>query len=81
MLWSKYWMGTVPLLVLALAITMLTNWLLQAGAFMMAVSLGTIVLYTLAVERAGARPSASSTPSSAPRTRPRSPPASAAWST
>jgi ABC-2 type transport system permease protein len=48
MLWSKYWTGTVPLLILALAITTLTNWLLQAGAFMMAVSLVTIMLYTLA---------------------------------
>lgn len=48
MLWSKYWTGTVPLLVLAMAITVLTNWLLQAGAFMMAVSVGTILLYTLA---------------------------------
>ena len=48
MLWSKYWTGTVPLLVLALAITLLTNWLLRAGPFMMAVSLGTILLYTLA---------------------------------
>jgi len=48
MLWSKYWTGTVPLLVLALVITVLTNWLLQAGAFMMAVSVGTILLYTLA---------------------------------
>ncbi len=49
LLWSKYWIGTVPLLVLALAITLLTNSLLQVSAFMMAVSLGTIVLYTLAV--------------------------------
>jgi ABC-2 type transport system permease protein len=49
MLWSKYWTGTVPLLVLAMVITTLTNWLLQAGPFMMAVSLGTILLYTLAV--------------------------------
>ena len=49
MLWSKYWTGTVPLLVLALVITVFTNWLLQAGVFMMAVSVGTIVLYTLAV--------------------------------
>jgi ABC-2 type transport system permease protein len=49
LLWSKYWMGTVPLLVLALAITVLTNSLLQVSPFMMAVSLGTIVLYTLAV--------------------------------
>ena len=38
MLWSKYWMGTVPLLVLALMITVLTNWLLQVSPFMMAVS-------------------------------------------
>jgi ABC-2 type transport system permease protein len=49
MLWSKYWTGTVPLLLLAAVITTLTNWLLQAGPFMMAVSLCTIVLYTLAV--------------------------------
>ena len=49
LLWSKYWMGTVPLLGLALIITILTNRLLQVSLFMMAVSLGTIVLYTLAV--------------------------------
>ncbi len=49
MLWSKYWIGTAPLLILALAITTLTNWMLQVSPFMMAVSLGTIVLYTLAV--------------------------------
>jgi ABC-2 type transport system permease protein len=48
MLWSKYWIGTAPLLVLALLITLLTNWLLHAGEFMMAVAVGTIVLYTLA---------------------------------
>jgi ABC-2 type transport system permease protein len=48
MLWSKYWIGTVPLLVLALMITVFTNWLLHASAFMMAVAVGTIVLYTLA---------------------------------
>jgi ABC-2 type transport system permease protein len=48
MLWSKYWIGTVPLLVLALIITVFTNWLLHASAFMMAVAVGTIVLYTLA---------------------------------
>jgi ABC-2 type transport system permease protein len=49
LLWSKYWMGTIPLLVLALSITLLTNSLLRVSAFMMVVSLGTIVLYTLAV--------------------------------
>jgi ABC-2 type transport system permease protein len=48
MLWSKYWIGTVPLLVLALIITVFTNWLLHANEFMMAIAVGTIVLYTLA---------------------------------
>ena len=48
MLWSKYWLGTVPLLVLALLITVFTNWLLHASAFMMVVAVSTIVLYTLA---------------------------------
>lgn len=48
MLWSKYWMGTLPLLVLALIITIFTNWLLHASMFMMWVAVATIVLYTLA---------------------------------
>jgi ABC-2 type transport system permease protein len=48
-LWSKYWMGTVPLLVLAVAITTLTNALLEVSPFMMGASLVTIVLYTTAV--------------------------------
>jgi ABC-2 type transport system permease protein len=47
MFWSKYWIGTVPLLVLALAITVITNLILRASPFMMAVSVGTMVLYTL----------------------------------
>ena len=49
LLWSKYWVGTIPLLVLALLITIFTNVLLQASAFMMAVGIGTIVLLTLAI--------------------------------
>jgi ABC-2 type transport system permease protein len=48
MLWSKYWMGTLPLLVLALAITLFTNSLLHAGAFMTMVAVMTITLYTMA---------------------------------
>jgi ABC-2 type transport system permease protein len=48
MLWSKYWMGTAPLLLLALAITILTNALLRVSPFMMAIGVGTITLYTLA---------------------------------
>jgi len=49
LLWSKYWVGTIPLLVLALAITVLTNVILKASPFMMAVGVGTIVLLTLAI--------------------------------
>jgi len=49
LLWSKYWTGTTPLLVLGVLMTFSTNVLLQASPFMMAVSLGTIVLYTFAV--------------------------------
>lgn len=48
LMWSKYWTGTVPLLVLALGITWVTNGILQASPFMMAVTTGTITLYTLA---------------------------------
>lgn len=48
LLWSKYWIGTLPLLILAMAMTTLTNWLLEVDSFMMAVSLGTIVFFTLA---------------------------------
>ena len=48
MLWSKYWLGTIPLLALALIITIFTNWLLHVSGFMMIVAVGTIVLYTLA---------------------------------
>jgi ABC-2 type transport system permease protein len=49
LLWSKYWTGTVPLLVLALIITVFTNVLLRATGFMMVVSVGTILLLTLAI--------------------------------
>ena len=49
LLWSKYWVGTVPLLVLALILTGLTNVLLKATPFMMVVSLATICALTLAI--------------------------------
>ena len=49
LLWSKYWVGTVPLLVLALILTGVTNWLLQASPFMMVLSLVTIFALTLAI--------------------------------
>lgn len=49
LLWSKFWVGTVPLLVLALAIVTVTNILLQVSAFMFAVSVGSITLLTFAI--------------------------------
>ena len=49
LMWSKYWIGTIPLLVLALIITVFTNILLQATPFMMTVGTVTIVLLTLAI--------------------------------
>lgn len=49
LLWSKYWVGTVPLLALALLLTGLTNVLLKASPFMMIVSLTTICALTFAI--------------------------------
>jgi ABC-2 type transport system permease protein len=49
MLRSKYLVGVLPLLILALALTLTTNHLLHASDFMMLVSVGTVVAYTLAV--------------------------------
>ncbi len=49
LMWSKYWIGTLPLLAVALILTVLTNTLLEASQFMMALSIGTIVLFTLAI--------------------------------
>jgi ABC-2 type transport system permease protein len=49
LLWSKYWVGTIPLLVLALIITISTNLLLKTSSFMMATSIGTIVMLTLSI--------------------------------
>jgi ABC-2 type transport system permease protein len=49
LLWAKFWVGTLPLLALALAIVSITNVLLQVSDFMFAVSVGTIVLLTFAL--------------------------------
>jgi ABC-2 type transport system permease protein len=49
LLWSKYWVGTLPLLVLALAIVGVTNALLGVSAFIFAVSICTITLLTFAI--------------------------------
>src|SRR6185312_6251599 len=44
LLWAKYWVGTLPLLVLALGIVAVTNTLLQVSDFIFAVTLLSIVL-------------------------------------
>lgn len=49
LLWSKYWVGVLPLLVLALALTFGTNLILRVGPFMMILSLATIVLLTFGI--------------------------------
>jgi ABC-2 type transport system permease protein len=49
LLWSKFWVGTLPLLILALGIVGITDYLLQVSAFMFGVSIGTITLMTLGI--------------------------------
>lgn len=49
LLWSKYWVGVLPLLVLALALTFGTNVILRVGPFMMILSLATITLLTFGI--------------------------------
>jgi ABC-2 type transport system permease protein len=49
LLWAKFWVGTTPLLLLALGIVGVTNALLQVSDFMFAVSVMTITLMTLAL--------------------------------
>ena len=49
LLWAKFWVGTLPLLVLALGIVGVTDALLQVSDFMFAVSVMTIALMTLAL--------------------------------
>ena len=49
LLWAKFWIGTLPLLLLALGIVFVTNVLLQVTPFMMYVSLFTITLMTFAL--------------------------------
>jgi len=49
LLWSKFWVGTLPLLILAVGIVGVTDYLLDVTAFMFVVSVLTIVLMTFAV--------------------------------
>jgi ABC-2 type transport system permease protein len=49
LLWAKFWVGTTPLLVLAVGIVGVTDALLQVSDFMFAVSVMTIAFMTLAL--------------------------------
>ena len=49
LLWSKYWVGTLPLLFFGLILTGLTNALLEVTPFMMILSLATMAGLTLAI--------------------------------
>ncbi len=49
LLWSKYWVGVLPLLLLALALTFGTNLILRVDTFMMVLSLVTITLVTFGI--------------------------------
>src|SRR5213075_47052 len=49
LLWSKFWVGTLPLLILAVGIVGVTNYLLDVSVFMFSVSVLTIVFMTFAV--------------------------------
>jgi ABC-2 type transport system permease protein len=49
LLWSKFWVGTLPLLILALGIVGVTDYLLEVSQFMMAVSVFSITFMTLAI--------------------------------
>lgn len=49
LLWAKFWVGTLPLLMLAVAIVGVTDYLLQVSEFMFYVSVGTIALMTFAL--------------------------------
>jgi ABC-2 type transport system permease protein len=49
LLWAKFWVGTLPLLLHALGIVGTTDYLLQVTPFMFGVSIGSITLLTLAI--------------------------------
>jgi ABC-2 type transport system permease protein len=49
LIFAKFWVGTIPLLVLALTIVCITDLLLKVTVFMFIVSLGTITLMTFAL--------------------------------
>jgi len=49
LVWSKFWVGVIPLVVLAVALTVATNAILDVGVFMMVLSLTTIVVMSFVI--------------------------------
>ncbi len=49
LLWAKFWVGTIPLLALAVVIVFVTNVLLDVTPFMMTVAIFTITLMTFGI--------------------------------
>ena len=49
LLWSKFWVGTIPLLVMALALVTVTGMLMHVTEFIMLVSVFTITMMTFAI--------------------------------
>lgn len=49
LLWSKFWVGTIPLLVLAVALVVATGILMEVSQFIMIVSVVTITMMTFAI--------------------------------
>ncbi len=49
LIWSKYWVNVVPLLVVAVTLTAGTNYILEVGAFVMVLSIVTITVMTFAI--------------------------------
>ena len=47
--WSKYWVGTLPLLFVALPLIIATNLILEVSPFIFAISTGTMVMATFAL--------------------------------
>ena len=47
--WSKYWVGTLPLLAVAIPLIVATNLILEVSPFIFALSTGTMVLATFAL--------------------------------
>jgi ABC-2 type transport system permease protein len=49
LLWSKFWVGTIPLLVMALSLVTVTGMLMHVTEFIMLVSIFTITMMTFAI--------------------------------